>query len=605
EASSATIRDLTGVQAHERVLELLPAAVHPRIAARDIWTTPVKAVEAGTPLSEVDELLNRYHINAMPVVMGERVVGLVTRQIVGRALQHGLLSVPVEEYMVTEFATVGPDAPLSEIQDRIIRGNQRFLPVVQGRRLVAAVTRTDLLRALHGPEQTESIELARGVQDRNAGKLLTERLEPDVLERLTEIGRAAHDLQMEAYLVGGLVRDLFLRKKNLDVDVVVEGDAIVLASVLADHWGAGVRAHRAFRTATVILPDGFRIDLATARTEYYPQPAALPAVETSSLKLDLYRRDFTINTLALRLDPRRFGEVIDFFGGLRDVKEGTIRILHNLSFVEDPTRVLRALRFQVRFGFHLGRQTQKLLRSAVSAGFVAQARGKRLLQEWIALLKEGDPARAIEVLEEQGILTSLHPSLRLDGKTRELVERVKDVVTWFQLLYLDAPLRTWFIYLLAVLDPLSDDEIEEWAVSFGVRDREGRSLLAARRQGYRALSELRVELERGVVRDSRTYEILHRLDQEVMLFLMAKTKDEEKRKLISRYYTKLSGVRPHRGGRELRALGIPPGPLYRPLLSGLLKARLDGEVKTPEEETQWVLACWRRLEAPPAAAESV
>ncbi|HSH69762.1 MAG TPA: CBS domain-containing protein, partial [Deferrisomatales bacterium] len=593
EAASATVRELTLIQVRERVLELLPEVVRPRVTARDIWTTPVKTLTADTPLATADELLRRYHINAMPVVAEGRVVGLVTRQLVSRAVHHGLIGVPVAEYMVTEFATVAPGAPLQEVKERIIRGNQRFLPVVEGHRLVGAVTRTDLLRALGGPEELEPVELSGEAQQRLDGGLLEERLSRPILERLRALGARARDLGMQAFLVGGVVRDLLLRRDNLDVDVVVEGDGILLAEQVAVLWGASVHPHRTFGTAKILCPDGFRLDVATARTEFYSRPAALPSVEWSSLKLDLYRRDFTVNTLALRLEPQRFGEVIDFFGGLRDLKSGTLRILHNLSFVEDPTRVLRAQRFLVRFGFTLGLQTQSLLRSAVKEGFLAQARGPRLFHEWALLLQEAEPERVLEEQQRFGVLTAFHPRLALTPKGRRLFKRVHGVVEWFRLLYLDTPAELWRVYLLAALDPLGEEELAEWAAAFGIAEGEGRWVQQVRETGYQALVELREELSRGTPRDSRVFQILCGCQTETLLFLMAKTVDEEKRRLLSRYHTRLAGSRSLLGGRDLRRLGIPPGPIYGVLLAGVLAARLDGEVSSREDELAWVEREWQ------------
>ncbi len=588
QAASATVRDLTLVQVRERLLAALPALVRPPTVARDIWSTPVKSVESGTPLPEVADLLDRYHVNAMPVLKDGALLGIVTRLIVGRALQHGLTEAAVDDYMVTEFAVVPPDAPLERLREFIIRGNQRFLPVVEEGRLLGAVTRTDLLRALDALDQGEPLEVPREAQERYVGKLLEERLEPIVLERLRDLGRVAEGLGMQAYLVGGIVRDLLLRRDNQDVDVVVEGDGIALAEAVAARWGGRVRSHRVFGTATLVCPDGARLDLATARTEFYPRPAALPAVEWSSLKLDLYRRDFTVNTLALRLSPGRFGEVIDFFGSLRDLKEGTVRILHNLSFVEDPTRVLRALRFQLRFGFRLGRQTQRLLRSAVRTGFVAQARGHRLFTELVLLLEETDPGEALDALDEHGVLPALHPELKLDPKARGLLGRVGDAVTWFRLLYLDAPLNAWVVYLLALLEPLDDRALEDFVRTFGVEAREGQAIRTGRQRAHRALLDLRQALSGGEPADSLVYSILHPCPPEPLVFLMAKTEDERKRRLVSRYCTQLAGTKTLLGGKDLRQLGVPPGPVYRELLAGLLEARLDGRVESREDEVRWV-----------------
>ena len=172
-----------------------------------------------------------------------------------------------------------------------------------------------------------------------------------------KIGKTAEDFNYNAYVIGGFVRDLFLYRSNEDIDVVIEGDGIAFARQFSKEMGTRVHTHEKFGTAVVIFPDGFKIDVASARMEYYKFPAALPTVEMSSLKLDLFRRDFTINTLAIELNPEKFGKLLDFFSAQKDIKDKVLRVLHNLSFVEDPTRVFRALRFEQRFGFTIGKLT--------------------------------------------------------------------------------------------------------------------------------------------------------------------------------------------------------------------------------------------------------
>ncbi len=603
EAASASVRDETLIQVRERILGLLPQVVRPPVMARDIATAPVKFVRPGTPLAQVQEALNRYHLNAMPVVGDDGgVLGVVTRMIVERALSHGLGEAVVDDYMTTDLEVVGPEAPLDELRRLVVRENHRLVPVVDRGALVGVVTRTDLLRAL-GREWGPTEAPGGPPQERDVSRLLRERLPPGVLGRLREFGALARQRGMEAYLVGGGVRDLLLRRPVEDLDLVVEGDGIALAQEAGRRWGARVRPHRPFGTAKIRCADGMRLDVATARTEYYPRPGALPTVEWSSLKLDLYRRDFTVNTLAVSLSPARFGQVVDFFGGLRDLKEGTIRVLHSLSFVEDPTRVLRALRFQLRFGFRLGRQTEKLLRTAVRQGFMAEARGKRLFQEWVALLQEGEGAEAVALAEEHGVLPALIPGVRYVGRVEELVERVRGVLTWFRLLYRDSGLEDWRVYQLALLDPLKEDEVRAWVRDLGVEQGAGRWLVEALGSAYRALGELRLALDaRGErVPDSRVYEILHPCGDETRLFMMAKTQDERKRRLISRYYTRLADVRPVLRGRDLQRMGIPPGPAYRQLLGGLLRARLDGEVRTRADEEEWIRRRWADREEPPGS----
>ena len=255
---------------------------------------------------------------------------------------------------------------------------------------------------------------------RNVQRLIEERVPPDVREALRLVGEVADEAGFPVYLVGGIVRDLFLRVTNLDVDIVVEGDGIIFAGMLVKNAGGRMKAHQKFGTAVVVLPNGLKLDIATARLEYYESPAALPTVELSSIKKDLYRRDFTINTLAVRLNRKRYGELIDFFGGLRDIKEKTIRVLHSLSFVEDPTRVLRAIRFEQRFDFKLSKHTQNLIKSAVNMKLFNRLTGKRMYAELILLFSEAEPLKVLKRMKDLDLLKFIHPNLKATVEAERL-----------------------------------------------------------------------------------------------------------------------------------------------------------------------------------------
>jgi len=588
EASSASVKNFTLIQIHDKILNFLSSSVRPPTSARDLWTTPAKSIESSATIAETYAFLNRYHINGAPVVKSGKVAGLASRLLVGRALQHGLRDVPVSEFMITEFESASPDSSLEEIRKIIIHQNQRLLPVIAENSLLGVITRTDLLRELGGLAADSAIAFSHASQDRKAAKLMEERLSPELLKLLRHLGRKACSMGMEAYLVGGIVRDLLLRRDNQDVDVVVEGDAIALAENSAAEWGAKVRIHKIFGTAKLFMKNGLKLDLATARTEYYSKPAALPSVEWSSLKQDLYRRDFSINTLALRLTPEKFGEVIDFFGGLRDLKDGAIRILHNLSFVEDPTRILRAVRFKNRFGFKLGKQTETLMRQAVKMGFLSQAKGRRLFLEFIQLLEDGNQEKTIEELDKLGVLSAFHPNIKFDESSKKLLAGVNEAITWHRLLYLDAPVRSWMVYALAVFDVLDENEATKLYAEFGVAEGDGTMLKNARVSAYEALADLSAAANGGKPKNSRVFSILRDRATEELLFLMARTVDEGKRKFVSSYFTKLLGTEISLKGADLKQMGIKPGPIYSRLLDGLLGAKLDGEIETREDEIAWI-----------------
>ena len=273
--------------------------------------------------------MTRFSVNVLPVLKEGKYQGIITREVTQKGLFHGLGKQKVEDFMTTGASVASPDMPMSQVERIMLEEQQRFIPVLDHKGdLVGAITRTDLLRSLHEERLAEVRESDEaGMRSvRNVRNLMAERLPEEVHAALAVIGEVADEAGFPVYLVGGIVRDLFLHVPNLDVDIVVEGDGITFAGLLVKKTGGRMKTHLKFGTAVVVLPQGLKIDIATARLEYYDSPAALPTIELSSIKKDLYRRDFTINTLAVRLNRKHFGELIDFFGGLRDIKDRTVRV---------------------------------------------------------------------------------------------------------------------------------------------------------------------------------------------------------------------------------------------------------------------------------------
>ncbi len=262
---------------------------------------------------------------------------------------------------------------------------------------------------------------------------LRDRLPARLIALLEQAGDLAERTAVSAFVVGGFVRDLLLGRPNLDVDLVIEGDGIAYARALARAVGGSVKVHDRFGTTIVIFPDGFKLDVATARTESYDFPTALPTVKRSSIKEDLYRRDFTINTLAIRLNTGRFGELIDVFGGQRDLNEKTIRVLHSLSFVEDPTRVFRAVRFEQRFGFRLGKETLALIKGTVKMYLFRHLSSSRLSDELILLLSEEAPRKIVARLGELALLRCIHPALKWSTRLDALLKAVEEALNWHEM----------------------------------------------------------------------------------------------------------------------------------------------------------------------------
>ena len=425
-AGSAASRDITYLQARERLIDILKRHIKPGRTVRDIMTAPVKTIPAGSTLLDANEAMTRFSVNVLPVLKEGVYQGIITREVAQKALFHGLARQRADEFMVTGGPVASPDMPMSQVERIMLEEQQRFIPVLdRSGELVGAITRTDLLRSLHEERLSEVHEqddsAVRSV--RNVRNLMAERLPEEVNRALAIVGEVADEAGFPVYLVGGIVRDLFLQVPNLDVDIVVEGDGITFAGMLLKKTGGRMKTHLKFGTAVVVLPQGLKIDIATSRLEYYDSPAALPTIELSSIKKDLYRRDFTINTLAVRLNRKRFGELLDFFSALRDIKDKTLRVLHSLSFVEDPTRVLRAVRFEQRFDFRLSKHTLHLIRGAVNMKLFNRLSGERIYNELLLLFSEADPAKVLRRMRELDLLKFIHPALKGSSETETPVRR--------------------------------------------------------------------------------------------------------------------------------------------------------------------------------------
>lgn len=587
-AASATLKDMTLTQAEEKLLTILYKHIQAAHLARYIMSTPAIIIDQKATLREAKNLLDRSAINTLPVVDQGRPLGYITRQIVYRSIFHGLDRETVGDYMITDIYTVSPDTPFSQIELLLSQKPQKIIPVIENEKIVGIITRSDILKIL----QEDTLKKTLTVSDREVShgrsleNLLQEQLPPQVFQLLYEIGQVADEAGYPVYVVGGFVRDLLLKaEENLDIDLVVEGNGILFAEKVARKYQAQVRSHSKFGTAVIKFPNGFKLDVATARTEHYEYPAALPTVIHSSLKLDLYRRDFTINTLAIKLNQREFGKVLDFFGGLRDLKDKVIRILHSLSFVEDPTRVFRAVRFEQRFNFRISPFTLNLLKNAVRKHFLDKLSGKRLFTELFLILQEVNVLRIVERMGELDLLRTIHPELTSIEDIKGLLRSIRAVIAWYELLYLPK-VEAWIIYFLGLVDPLSSSQLEELIKRLALPAK-AVQILRTYKDSYQSIERKFSEIPKPF-KNSEIYQILKPIPTEILLFTMAKTKSEEIKKAISVFIIKLKEVKTLINGQDLIDLGIKPGAIFRELFEEVLKARLDGKVETREDELEWV-----------------
>lgn len=614
-AASASVKGRPIPELKDAIFQQLYSQVHPYKRARDLMSSPVVGLEDQQLIQDAEMVMNRYGLKAAPVYRSgtRHCVGYMECQTAARAIAHNLGDMPVGEYMERTVLTVPPDASLQRLMQIIISAHQRMVPVVEKNEVIGVVTRTDLINMFVEDPGGVSIPKNPAGRERNLAKLLQTRLPQPMLHLLRQAGELADELQLNIYAVGGFVRDIVLSRPASefdDVDLVVEGDGIAFAKKLAVKLQGRVREHKTFMTALIIYQDQLgkeqRLDVATARLEYYKYPAALPTVELSSIKMDLFRRDFTINAMALRLNKAHFGNLVDFFGGQGDIQRKMIRVIHALSFVDDPTRIIRAVRFEQRYGFHISIQGEKLIKNAIALHLMEKLSGSRILHELNLIFHEKNPRICLERLHALGVLAAIHPHLALSSDKVQLMTGLEEVIDWYRLLYLKESPNLSTLYLLALCSTVPAYDTANIFQRLGLTPSMKEELLKLResirstlpaltgwhRDNYK--NETKETPFRGKI--SELYALLTPLPLEGVLYVMARASNEAISKSVSQYIYKWRQTRIDISGEDIRKMGLPPGPLYGVLFRKILAAKLDGFASTREAQLRLAQALITTLE---------
>jgi tRNA nucleotidyltransferase (CCA-adding enzyme) len=373
-----------------------------------------------------------------------------------------------------------------------------------------------------------------------------------------------------AYLVGGAVRDLLRGAEPHDVDIAVDGDARSAARAVADRMGSGAREYERFGTATVETDDG-TYNFAGTRKESYDAPGELPRVSPASLADDLRRRDFSINAMALGLTGDDLGHLYDPWGGVPDLEAGVVRVLHERSFLDDPTRLLRAVRYAARLGFELDPETERLAREAVAADALSTVSGARIRDELMDLLREADTPSGIELMRDLEIHAALHPELDPDP------ELVSSAALGATAIGADRGVSA-----LAALVESAPEELDLWLADLHLQAEERDAASRAARVGPRIAMALRGRDHSP----SELRELLGREPLEALALALALRAPQE---AVRRWITELRGVGLEISGADLLAAGVPEGPAIGRALEETLRRKLDGLVSGREEELETAL----------------
>lgn len=625
-AAAASLHETSTAEVRDEILQLLGEQDRSTITVRQIMS--IGRPQMMAPDQSIDDvalLMRRYGHEGFPVVESdeqgkEHLLGVITRREADRAMNHGLGDSIVRRFMQAGSVTVQPSDSVQQLRQRMIESSWGQIPVVDDQgTIIGIVTRTDLIKLWDGEPATK---------DRKAeiDKRLHTLLAPEQYRLLQRIGAEVDAMDYAVYIVGGFVRDLLLNGglaqsgqptvDALDMDIVIEGDAVAFAEHIQAAYGGRIVVHRRFGTAkwllnedahpiaaddllasiphdqpaepppsrdlqgdllgqTSSLPD--HLDFVTARTEFYTAPTALPTVERGSIKLDLHRRDFTINTLALSLNPDRWGELLDFYGGMTDLREGVVRVLHSLSFVDDPTRILRAVRYEQRFKFRIGPRTLELLRDAIE--LLDRVSPARIRHELDRILEERTPENALARLAELQVLQQIHPALMVD---EWLIQQFAALRALFagedaSPILMAEPIGRLYWGLLALR--LSPEVHDALVTRLGLRT-ETQRLMA----GLAVIYQNRQRLADPTLPPSAAVHILDKSSAEALALYRALELDPALTPILAQYVERWQQLRPALDGRELQALGIPRGPVYGEILKTIRAQLLDGKIQGIEEE---------------------
>ncbi|MCC5623207.1 CBS domain-containing protein [Nostoc sp. CHAB 5715] len=623
QAASLNLRGVDSQAILKQLLDGVKAQIPHPPTARDLMSSPVRTILPETTIAEAQRILLRYGHSGLSVVDAQgQLVGIISRRDLDVALHHGFSHAPVKGYMTTNLKTIAPDTTLPQIEALMVTYDIGRLPVLENEQLVGLVTRTDVLRELHQERdedeegqkfkiQNDASRLANAALTKFKIPLSTElqnRLAPQLWQLLTTASQEAEKRGWHLYLVGGAVRDLLLAEAASgtlmikDIDLVVDGfhksadvgAGVELAKALQQLYPAArLEIHGAFQTAALLWHkdpelDSLWVDIATARTEFYPYPAANPEVEASSIRQDLYRRDFTINALALRLTTPRAGELLDFFGGLIDLQAKQIRVLHANSFIEDPTRIYRGVRFAVRFGFQIEPQTEEFIRYAINSGVydrTAQENSKtpalqtRLKTELKHILEAPYWKSALQLLDNLGALQCIHPTLKLDA---ELLRQLRLLERCLRRFDPQPTLIHWEMRLEALIAHL--------APQYRVKVAKNLQLQEDSIKRLQHLASAQTEVMESLPKcqsPSQVVQLLRQYDLP-MLILIALQNPRSLRHQIWEYLTVWANVQPLLNGNDLKKLGYKPGPQYRQILDDVVAATLDGVIKDRTEAEEFL-----------------
>ncbi|MGM0507594.1 MAG: CBS domain-containing protein [Fusobacteriota bacterium] len=573
-AGSASLKNINFDDVYENLKMKVKKIIKIGKAAKDIMSSPVKSVFHDTSLKEAYKIMLRFGYNGLPILNKGKLIGIISRRDLDKAISHGFGESAVEIYMSSKVITAKLSTPVERLKQLLIENEIGRIPILNSqKKLVGIVTRSDILRTLYNQRKKSTQKYKMFHED--VKSKIKNRIPSKIYNILKIIEKTSKLRQEKAFLVGGIVRDLLLDIENDDIDIVIEGDGIEFAKKLGKRLDAKeVVTHEKFKTAVVVLKDNTKLDIATSRVEYYEYPTSLPKVEFGNIKQDLFRRDFTINAMAIEIDHSNFGELIDFFNGYEDLKSGKINVLHNLSFIEDPTRIIRAIRFSNRYGFEIDEDTEKFIYDCIKKGFLDELTWKRVKYEFRLIFSEKNVEQAIYKLFEYGVFSAINENISLTSKLKNDLKKLEENFQYIKKL----DVKQWIIYFLILLEELKSSELKKVFEKFTF----SKKFIDKYNYGRKKRGKIFKKLSK-IKKDSEIYDILNNFSDEVLLLLLVTSRDYQVEKNIRRYIDIIRNINPIITGNDLIELGYDPGEYFKKLLKNLYYYQLDNNINNKKK----------------------
>ncbi|MBE0477575.1 CBS domain-containing protein [Candidatus Aerophobetes bacterium] len=571
-AASVRLKDTQIKKVEEKLVHILQENIHSPLTIENIMHLPARFVFPEMQAGEVKEILDKEGLEVIPVQEQGKITGIISRQKVEHIVSYNSASSPIKSYYSRKFVAVHPSLSLKKAQRIIIEEEVPWLLVFQGESFLGVVTSFDIFKAFDGNFSQDSLK-----------SLLEKKVPPYIMRTLIEAGKLANRMGFSVFIVGGFVRDLLLGNENLDIDLVVEGEGIVFARELARNLRAELTVHPKFGTATINVSEDFKLDVVTSRHEFYSHPGALPVVEKAALKEDLFRRDFTVNAMAISINPSDFGKLLDFFGGKKDLENKRVRVLHPKSFIDDPTRIFRAIRFEQRYRFSIDNKTERLIKEALQEHVFRQVSGKRIKEEILQILEEDRPGNMIRRMKALGVLEFIHPGIRLTASKDKIMDELVDAIARYEVLKGERS-RRWLVRLALLLDKMEKEKVKNFCQRYSFT-REEKEVLFVSIAGSR---QIITKLKAVRMRPSSIYYLLESYPPEALILTVARTKSKLVKRRIISYLSSLCKVKLEISGEDLKKLNYKPSPEFSRILEEVKKAKLNGVVKTKEEEIEFI-----------------